>query len=155
MEVELPVSTKSKLKKNIAPELLNQRFMWVDDYFHYSDWEEQMKSVYDSFNLLVVPRDRTAHKFYFDKQSHMRIVPQGIFPPPNDKRRLQRSLVNEAPRLHSESGDVINQFEKEPYKIMINNELERSKKLNDVTSEIRYMTNLQNIKQGLKRDYSD
>lgn len=155
LEVELPVSSKSRLKKNIAPELLNQRFMWVDDYFHYSDWEDQMKQVYDSFNLLVVPRDKSQHKFYFDKANHNRIVPQGIFPHPKDKRELQRSLVNETPRLHTTSGDVINQFEKEPYKIMVNNELERSKKLNPVTQDIKFMTNLQNIKQGLKRDYSD
>jgi len=55
-EVELPASHEFKLKKKIEPELLNQKFMWVDDYFHYEDWEQQMKETYDSFNLLVVPR---------------------------------------------------------------------------------------------------
>jgi hypothetical protein len=36
-EVELPVSAAS-IRKSIVPELINQRFMWVDDYFHYEDW---------------------------------------------------------------------------------------------------------------------
>lgn len=30
--------------------------MWVDDYFHYNDWEDSQKEVFDGFNLLVVPR---------------------------------------------------------------------------------------------------
>jgi hypothetical protein len=33
-EVELPVSGAS-IRKSIVPEMINQRFMWVDDYFHY------------------------------------------------------------------------------------------------------------------------
>jgi|LauGreDrversion4_2_1035121.scaffolds.fasta_scaffold91529_4 hypothetical protein len=44
LEVELPVnrdSSKSAIKKSIVPELINQRFMWVDDYFHYADWKQQ------------------------------------------------------------------------------------------------------------------
>lgn len=38
LEVELPATVNSSLKKSLVPELLNQRFMWVDDYFHYDDW---------------------------------------------------------------------------------------------------------------------
>lgn len=36
-EVELPVSKEEHLRKTIVPEIINQRFMWVDDYFHYAD----------------------------------------------------------------------------------------------------------------------
>jgi hypothetical protein len=42
LEVELPVSKAYGLggvKKSIVPEMINQRFMWVDDYFHYDDWK--------------------------------------------------------------------------------------------------------------------
>lgn len=78
----------SEQKKDIVPELINQKFMWVDDYFHYDDWEQKMKETYDSFNLLVVPRKEGEFKYYYDRQNHMRIVPQGIFPPPENKREL-------------------------------------------------------------------
>lgn len=32
-EVELPQIEGSDLKKNIVPEIINQKFMWHDDYF--------------------------------------------------------------------------------------------------------------------------
>ena len=39
LEVELPSQHKAmNLKKSIVPEMINQRFMWVEDYFHYKDW---------------------------------------------------------------------------------------------------------------------
>jgi len=46
LEVELPVSGKenfgaSGFKKNIVPEMINQRLMWVEDYFHYDDWRSK------------------------------------------------------------------------------------------------------------------
>lgn len=42
LEVELPqLADLLNLKKNIAPEIINQRFMWVDDYFHYEDWAKK------------------------------------------------------------------------------------------------------------------
>jgi hypothetical protein len=70
-------------------------------------------------------------------------VPQGIFPPPNDKRSLQLSNIeDDTTNVHPNSGDVINQFEKEPYKVMIRKELERSSYLGPVTPEISFMTNL-------------
>jgi len=54
-EVELPAASSSLYKKSLVPELLNQRFLWVDDYFHYDDWRAKQKSVFDNFNLLVIP----------------------------------------------------------------------------------------------------
>jgi hypothetical protein len=35
----MPVSKDEQLKKSIVPEIINQKFMWVDDYFHYDDWK--------------------------------------------------------------------------------------------------------------------
>ena len=40
MGIELPFSEDIGLKKNIIPEIINQKFMWVDDYFHYDDWAQ-------------------------------------------------------------------------------------------------------------------
>lgn len=35
--VELPVSSTTS-RKSIVPEIINTKFMWVEDYFHYDDW---------------------------------------------------------------------------------------------------------------------
>jgi hypothetical protein len=62
--------------------------MWVDDYFHYKDWEDKFYAVYDSFNLLVVPRKEGDFKYFYNKGTHRRIVPKGIFPHPGYKREI-------------------------------------------------------------------
>lgn len=42
LEVELPNNGKQgQMQKSIVPEMINQRFMWVEDYFHYKDWQER------------------------------------------------------------------------------------------------------------------
>lgn len=84
--VELPQSKDFLAKKNIVPEIINQRYMWTDDYFHYADWEETAQQTFDGFNLLVVPRKEGDYKYFYDRGSRQRIIPQGIFPPPNHKR---------------------------------------------------------------------
>ena len=84
--VELPQSSNRTQKKDIVPEIINQRYMWCDDYFHYADWEETAKTTFDGFNLLVVPRKEGDYKYFYDRGNKQRIVPQGIFPPPNHKR---------------------------------------------------------------------
>lgn len=89
LEVELPVSKDlalSGVKKSLVPELINQKFMWVDDYFHYSDWKSKQQAVFDNFNLLVVPQATSADKFFFDRDAHCRRVPQGVFPHATHKR---------------------------------------------------------------------
>jgi hypothetical protein len=101
LAVELPVSKDlalSGVKKSIVPELINQKFMWVDDYFHYSDWKAKQQSVFDNFNLMVVPTASSAaqDKFFFDRDAHCRRVPQGVFPHANHKRQLMIPAANEA-----------------------------------------------------------
>lgn len=152
-EVELPLGN-AEIKKNIVPEIVNQRFMWVDDYFHYNDWENVQKSVYDSFNLLVVPRKEGEFKYFYDRQSKQRITPQGIFPPPNKKRHVLQSITTEVPTIPA-GADELHLFEKEPYKMMVAKELNRSAEMKPVSGQVSFMTNLQNLKQGLKQDYSD
>jgi len=34
------------IQKSIVPEMINQRFMWVDDYFHYDDWKAKQQDVF-------------------------------------------------------------------------------------------------------------
>lgn len=94
-EVELPVQVGSSIRKSIVPEMINQRFMWVDDYFHYDDWRAKQKQVFDNFNLLTVPQEAEgAQKYFFDKDHHHRRIPQGVFPYPNHKRQLMLPATN-------------------------------------------------------------
>ena len=46
-------------------------------------------------------------------------------------------------------------FEKDPYKMMVLQEIKKSESLQPLSDEVSMITNLQNIKQGLKSDYSD
>lgn len=77
MEVELPVMSDdaNKVVKNIAPEILNQRFLWVDDYFHYEDWKQKQKETFDNFNLIVLPLNENDPKYFFDKDNYNRRIP--------------------------------------------------------------------------------
>lgn len=40
--------------------------MWVEDYFHYKDWEQMQKEVFDNFSLLQIPPKTEGDKFFFD-----------------------------------------------------------------------------------------
>jgi len=51
--------------------------------------------------------------------------------------------------------DTLNQFEREPFKMMVKKEQARSQGLQPINEDVSFMTNLNNIKQGLKQDYSD
>ena len=97
--------------------------MWVDDYFHYEDWAETQKNVFDSFNLLVVPRQDQDFKWFYNRDQNHRIVPQGIFPPPNHKRVILQSgadaFANKTIEATERGDDALNEFEKEPFKTMV------------------------------------
>lgn len=131
--------------------------MWVDDYFHYQDWETSMREAYDSFNLLVVPRKQGDYKYFYNLGTHRRIVPQGIFPPPNGKRTILQAHMNDhAFALGQLDGpDNLSEMEKEPMQLLVLKELKKAQGLKQVDNELSFVTNLSNIKQGLKQDYSD
>jgi hypothetical protein len=157
LEVELPVSHQGEesgiKKKDLAPEVINQRFMWVDDYFHYEDWRAKQKEVFDNFNLLVVPT--TTPKYFFDQDS--RRIPQGVFPYPTHKRQLMLPAANHTlvETLANPNHDEFVRFEKEPHKMMVLTELNKGASLKPIDDDTSMITNLQNIKQGLKADYTD
>lgn len=133
--------------------------MWVDDYFHYEDWEASQKAVFDSFNMLSVPRADNDFKYFYDRGTHQRIVPQGIFPNPNHKRVLLEPqatiFMKDFTETTKQGHDTLNQFEKDPFKMMVVKEQNRSATLAPITTDLSFITNLNNIKQGLKQDYSD
>lgn len=45
-------------------------------------------------------------------------------------------------RVRQSDGDVLNQFEKEPYKMMVRKELSRSERMRPQTPEVSFITNL-------------
>jgi hypothetical protein len=102
--------------------------MWVDDYFHYSDWEQAQKEVYDSFNLLVVPRKQGEFKYFYDRCNNQRITPQGIFPTPNHKREILMPQANDMSSV-AKGTDELHLFEKDPYSMMVSKEVARSQKM--------------------------
>ena len=133
--------------------------MWVDDYFHYKDWEQAQKEVFDSFNLLVVPRKEGEYKYFYNRGTHQRLVPQGIFPSPNAKRHLLKPSVHqyaaELQEFQDRGNDTVTLFEKDPMKFMVLKEEDRSSQMKGLSRDVSFITNLQNLKQGLKSDYSD
>ena len=57
--------------------------------------------------------------------------------------------------LASKNHDDFVLFEREPYKVMVIQELKKAETLSPIDEDTSFITNLQNIKQGLKSDFSD
>ena len=118
--------------------------MWVDDYFHYDDWRSKQKAVFDNFNLLQVPVSEDADKFFFNREHHNRRIPQGVFPYPNHKRQLMLPSANQTLSkefLHRHHDEYV-MFEKEPYKMMVINELKKAETLAPIDDDTSMITNL-------------
>lgn len=85
--IEVP-SPNSIEKKDLGVELMDRRFMWCDDYFHYNDWGQKLKDAYDGFNLYVkAPKDIKSDEKYF-YQDGWRRTPTGVFPDGKGRREL-------------------------------------------------------------------
>jgi len=107
---------------------------------------------------LVVPTSsQDGNKFFFDKDHHNRRIPQGVFPYPNHKRQLMLPSTNNSVTelLQGKHNDDYVLFEKEPYKMMVITELKKAETLLALDDDTSMITNLQNVKQGLKSDYTD
>lgn len=152
--LELPL-TGAESKKNLAPEILNQSFMMSDDYFHYQDWKDDMIATYDSFNLLVRPSIQVADDSKYFFHNNGRMTPTGIFPDGKGVRKLIRSEVDSEilKRIKSGNQDQATMFEKDKYRSMIVEEFLRPKRA--LTDEVLFKTNLSNLKNGLKKEFSD
>lgn len=70
---------------------------------------------------------------------------------PQVNQILLDTLKLDSPAQHDEF--VL--FEKDPYKMMVLKELEKSKTLKELNTDVSLITNLQNLKQGLKANYTD
>ena len=98
--------------------------------------------------------------FYFNAHDFNRRVPKGIFPDARRPRTVLRqpgsTLQVNAAELES-SLDAMTRFERSPMQAMVKGELVRNVDFasRDVPSNIRAMTNLQNIKHSLKSDLAD
>lgn len=110
-------------------------------------------------NLMQVPRqqNRELAQVYFNESDFKRVIPRGIIPYPNHKR-----VVLEQPLLQNESlmsalshSDDFTRFNRSPYEFMVSQELQKAKQMQGISPEVSMICNLQNVKQGLKSDYSD
>ena len=63
--------------------------------------------------------------------------------------------AGELHELQEKGNDSVTLFERDPMRYMVLKEEHRSSQLKDVSKDVAFMTNLQNLKQGLKSDYSD
>lgn len=133
--------------RSIGPELINRNLMWNDDYYQYPEWQEQLESTYDVFNLnLKKPEDK--FKLFYTENG--RRTPRGIVPhggkfktemPFLNKRELKEKLE------HREQLGIENE---ETWTLRdINTEYQ------PINTETRMKVNCLNIKHELKKDYTD
>jgi len=119
-----------------------------------------MEQTFDQLNMLQIPHNTDEAKFHFDPVNHKRRIPRGIFPFPNHKRPiLEKSAVTGQALITDKDiankNDRFVKFERDPLKYMIDAEFAKQKELRDISDDVSMITNLQNIKQGLKADYTD
>ena len=144
--------------KDIAPELLNHRFLRYESYHHYDDWENKMRETYDQFNLLEIPENgKDSPTFYFNDKTFNRRVPRGIFPDAKSPRIVLRQPGTDLLAQDKSLADPMTKFERSPMKEMVKNELVKNAELAHLmpNSEMKTICNLQSIKHSLKSDVSD
>lgn len=140
LTIEIPVLGEKGLQKHLAPELLNQDFMWSSDYYHYEDWKTILKHYYDNLSLLIVEPN---HNFVY---SEMRLA-RGIFPDPERHRTPDRLPL--ADNYQEKPLDM----EKDPSQYFVRKELRKEKWKTPVPTDVGMIVNLLNIKQCLKQNY--
>jgi hypothetical protein len=169
ISAEIPLTkkdiTEDNLQKDLSAEMINEKFMFVEDYFHYKDWEEKLRREYDSLNLMINPKLNDLLFYSRNSKASMARFPTGIFPDPKGKRKPSSQFVK-AISTKSELRGAINQplnakskdkyalFLKNPEQFILERELEKGKWKEEVNSEIEMIVNLQNIKNGLKKECS-
>jgi len=92
-------------KKNVAVEILNNNYMWCDEYNPYPDWEEELKAHMDHFNYFAT---KSQNKFYFNSHKlGSRKVPQGIFPHPSQFRLMKQTGISSNNSLESSAAEGV------------------------------------------------
>lgn len=142
--------------KNILPELLNQRFLWYESYHHYDDWKSTMTAAFDQFNLLEIPSEKKDQaKLFFKDYSMNRRIPQGVFPDAKSPRFVLRHQDTTPELAKALKADDYTKYERSPMASMVEAELERNAQCQQISVDLKVLTNLQNIKHGLKSDATD
>jgi len=140
--------------KNIYSEILNNKFLWYDNYSQYSDWEEDFNKYYDRFNYFI---QREKNDFFFNTNPlGDRFVSTGVIPNPEHFR-----LVKQPKDLESYlSNDNLSKYNRvniqktAVYKEMQRN-LSLSEKFDSITSETKLKVNLVNIIHSMKAKMTD
>jgi len=112
-----------------------------------------MEETYDNFNMLTIPSKKDAPKYFFDEQLHNRRIPVGVMPNPNSIREplsLPKRLKENKRRSLN---DKFVKFEADPHRDMINRE--KAQEMKPISADVSMICNLQNMKQGMKSDFSD
>lgn len=148
--------------KNVAVEILNNNYMWCDQYNPYADWEEELKANLDNFNYFAT---KSQNKFYFNSHKlGSRKVSEGIFPHPRRFRLMKQNGLNNASSVESQFNvDTSNVYESEINRFYHLNEIliaEEIKKNNllrkdSFPAQLSMKINLLNINNSLKQNLTD
>ena len=86
--MELPLSGK----KDIDPELINQAFLWVSNFYQYKDWEDRLSRAYPLHADMVLTATDQQNKVYFNGRRQL----YGKTPDPEaDTNALNRKIYLE------------------------------------------------------------
>jgi hypothetical protein len=84
--VELP----GEGKKDLTPELLNQKFLWQPDYFHYADWQTRLKAALPLAYEMRMTEDSFSNFSFFTKRRSMTGLPAQLVELNSAGRELTR-----------------------------------------------------------------
>lgn len=148
------MSSPSFSSQSFPTEVLNNKFLWYDNYCQYSDWEKDLSLYYDNFNCFFKQQE---DKYYFDNGNlGNRFVSYGIKPSPTDFKKvqapkdltsyLQSNDLSKLNRLNFQKTVIYKEIEKNNY---------LSTRFNTMTSETMLKVNLLNIIQSMKEKFQD
>lgn len=79
-------------KKDITPELINQSFLWLENYHHYKDWEILLHNNYPLATDMLIESKPLSNRFFFGARRQQ----EGILPKSLDYNSLKMSIPAEA-----------------------------------------------------------
>lgn len=151
-------SLENLKKKNFAIEVLNNNYMWCDEYNPYADWETELRASFDNFNYFTT---KSQNKFYFNSHKlGSRKVPQGVFPHPRRFRLMKRNGLNGPLDCEAETP---NSYESEINRfyhlneVLIAEEIRKNNllKTEKLPAQLSMKINLLNINNSLKQNFTD
>lgn len=92
MGTRLSVELLDSGKKDITPELINQNFLWLDNYHHYKDWEILLNTHYPLAADMLIETQPLSNRFFFGARRQQ----EGILPKSLDFNSVKMSIPPEA-----------------------------------------------------------